>query len=133
MSPLHIQPRPSVLLFKWLLRFLQSMNAQTASRSIAALTEISKYSLDVYARLDQELGSSFGFERKGLLMVSQTTEGAADTKREMNLVAEHGISGKYLSESEIKALEPALTGPLQGGVYFQKRPMQNPLAKSSGL
>src|SRR5690606_38737425 len=85
MSPLHIKPEPSVLLLKWLMRFLRSMNTQTASRSIAALTEISKYSLTEYAKLEKELGLSFGFERKGLLMVGQGREGVEASIQEMNL------------------------------------------------
>jgi D-amino-acid dehydrogenase len=128
MSPLHINPHPSVLLVKWLIRFLQSMNSKTANRSIAALTEISKYSLKEYEKLESEIGISFGFDRKGLLMVGQTKESVQAATQEMNLVAEHGIPGKLLKESEIKALEPALTGPLQGGVYFPEEAHAEPLA-----
>src|SRR3954465_15032252 len=31
-SPLYIKPEPSLLLLKWLIRFIQSMNTQTANR-----------------------------------------------------------------------------------------------------
>ena len=128
LSPLHIKPQASLLFVRWLLRFLRSMNAQTANQSIAALTEISKYSLDEYAKLEAELGCSFGFQRKGLLMVGQTDDAVQAAVQEMNLVAHHGIPGKLLNEDDIKVLEPALTGPLKGGVYFPDEAHAEPLA-----
>jgi D-amino-acid dehydrogenase len=117
-SPLYIKPEPSLMLLKWLLRFLSCMNTQTANRSIASLTEISKYSLTEYAKLEAEIGASFGFTQKGLLMVSQTKEGVSVAVDEMKHVAVHGIPGKEMSAEEIKILEPSLVGSLQGGVYF---------------
>ena len=127
-SPVYIKPEPSLLLLKWLLRFIRSMNQETATRSISALTEISKYSLNEYSKLEAELDLFIGYSQKGLLMVSQTDEGLKDAIREMELVARHGISGKFLSEADVKALEPALTGPLKGGVYFPDEAHAEPLA-----
>jgi D-amino-acid dehydrogenase len=126
-GPLYIQPKPSVLLFRWLTRFLFSMNQRQALRSVAALTEISKYSIDAYAKLDQALPNRIGFERRGLLMVGQGTDGVKAAKHEMDLVAEHGIPGRLLDERGVRELEPALTGPLQGGVYFPEEAHAEPL------
>jgi D-amino-acid dehydrogenase len=104
------------------------MTSQKANRSIAALTEISKYSLSEYAKLDQDYGGIFGFERKGLLMIGQTQAGVQSATQEMHCVAEHGIPGKYLSESDIRSMEPALKGPIRGGVYFPEEAHAEPLA-----
>ncbi len=127
-SPLYIRPAASVSLFRWLLRFLFSMRESQMRRSVAALTELSKYSLEAYAKLDAEFPGAFGFERRGLLMVGQSDEGANSARHEMELVAEHGIPGKYLQPDEIRALEPALTGGLRGGVYFPEEAHCEPLA-----
>jgi len=118
LSPLYIKPEPSLFLLEWLLKFLQAMHVRTAQRSIAALTELSKFSLQEYSKISQELGDPFHFTQKGLLMVGQTQQGVDTAVQEMNLVGERGIPGKFLSDSEIKSLEPAITGPLKGGVYF---------------
>jgi len=127
MSPLHIKPEPHLLLLRWLFRFLRSMNTQTASRSISVLTDISKYSLKEYANLSAEIGADFGFEQKGLLMVGLSQEGIQSAVQEMNLVAENGIPGKFLSEADAKELEPALTGSILGGVYFPEEAHAEPL------
>jgi D-amino-acid dehydrogenase len=128
MSPLHIQPRPSPLLARWLTRFLLAMNRRQMLRSVHALTEISKYSLDRYAELEAELGQPFGFERKGLLMVAQSDAGVKAALQEMELVADHGVPGRQLDVDAIRAMEPALTGTLRGGVYFPEEAHCEPLA-----
>src|SRR3954469_15476189 len=45
-SPLRIQPRFNFDLIRWLTRFCFSMNERLFQRSVAALIELSKYSLD---------------------------------------------------------------------------------------
>ncbi len=126
-SPLRIKPQPSILLMRWLARFLLSMNQKQALRSIAVLTDISKYSLEAYSKLDQKFPGAIGFEQKGLLMVSATDAGFAAAVQEMELVAQHGVPGQKMNEDEIKALEPALRARLRGGVYFPKEAHAEPL------
>jgi D-amino-acid dehydrogenase len=127
-SPLYIQPKPSWLLVRWLTRFLLSMNESHLQQSVASLTEISKYSIDAYARLHQTFPDSIGFEKRGLLMVGQTDEGVRAAIQEMELVAQHGIPGRLLDEASTRALEPALTGALKGSVYFPEEAHAEPLA-----
>src|SRR5438094_860370 len=47
-SPLYIKPRLSWQLVSWLWRFMRSMNERTMRESVAALTELSKYTLEAY-------------------------------------------------------------------------------------
>lgn len=127
-SPLYIKPSFDPLLARWLFRFLWSMNSPQMLRSVKALTEISTFSVEAYEKLDQKFQGSFGFEKKGLLMVSQTEGGVNAAMQEMELVAQHGIPGQLLNPDEIRKLEPALTGPLLGGVYFPSEAHAEPLA-----
>jgi len=126
-SPLRIKPQPSILLIRWLLRFLMSMNEKQALRAVAVLTDISKYSLEAYSKLDQKFPGAIGFDQKGLLMVSGTEDGFRSAVQEMELVAQHGVPGQKMNEDEIKALEPALRARLRGGVYFPKEAHAEPL------
>jgi D-amino-acid dehydrogenase len=129
-SPLYIKPEPSLLLLRWLWRFMRSMNRPLMLQSIDSLVEISKFSVDAYAKLDEETraaGMSIGFERKGLLMVGETLAGVRAAREEMELVARNGVAGKLMSEAEVRAFEPALTGPLRGGVYFPDEAHAEPL------
>lgn len=128
-GPLYIQPRPSMALVRWLMRFMRSMNQQQMLRSIKALTEISIYSLDRYRQWDNESPGAFGFQQKGLLMVSQTPDGMRAALEEMNLVASNGIPGRRLDPRQVHELEPAVDArKVLGGVYFPNEAHAEPLA-----
>lgn len=125
-SPLYIKPTPSFLLANWLVRFLLSMNYKHMHRSVAVLTDLSKYSLDAYAELNR-ISPTFGFDQKGLLMATQTKAGLDYAIQEMNLVAEQGVAGRVMSPEETRAFEPSLTGELKGAVYFPNEAHAEPL------
>ena len=126
-SPLHIQPRPSGALAWWLGRFLRSMNETALRRSVAALTELSRYSLAEYTRLNEESRGTLQLERRGLLLVAATDDGLSYALREKDLVGEHGIPGERLSERDARALEPAVVGDIRGAVYFPQEAHVEPL------
>ncbi len=126
-SPLYIQPRPSWLLVSWLTRFLFNMTEKKMLRSVTALTEISKYSLDAYSKLSAETGHDIQFKKSGLLMAANTMDGWNYARQEMNLVATHGVAGKSLGAEELKAFEPAITGAVKGGVFFPDEAQAEPL------
>jgi D-amino-acid dehydrogenase len=126
-SPLYIKPEVNWLLISWLLRFLRSTHAKTAARSTSALMDMAKFSLKEYTKLSQELELPFGFEKKGLLMVSQTTEGLNSMVQSMELVSNYGIPSKFLNEADLKTFEPSLTGTVKGGVYFSEEAHCEPL------
>jgi len=126
-SPLYIQPRPSWLLLSWLTRFLFNMNRKKMLQSVRALTELSQYSLEGYSKLSAETGHDILFQQTGLLMAANTTEGWNYARREMALVADHGVPGRSLDAGELKAFEPAITGAVKGGVYFPDEAHAEPL------
>lgn len=127
-SPLYIKPSLSPQLFQWLLRFLRSMKQKQMLQSINSLVEISKYSLEAYANLDQKYPNSISYLQNGLLMVSQTEAGLAAAQEEQRLVETHGIPGSQLSESAVHELEPAIIGKIKGGVYFPSEAHVEPLS-----
>lgn len=126
-GPLYIKPSADPLLVRWLTRFLFSMNRRQMNRSVAALTEVSKYSLNAYAALDREFDGSFSFQKKGLLMACQTRQGLDYALQEMELVAKQGIPGKQVSPEALRELEPAVVGKTVGGVYFPNEAHAEPL------
>lgn len=125
-GPLYIKPVPSVLLTQWLSRFLLSMTETKAQNAIEALVALSVKSLEDYKKLAIEY-PEIEMQQKGLLMVSANRQGVKAATDEMNLVAKHGVAGKYLNPDEIKSLEPALRGNLLGGVYFPGEAHAEPL------
>ena len=108
-SPFYLRPRPAVL--PWLMRFaLAARHAEEGTRVIRAL---SNESLELHARLGEELDTSF--ERSGTLNVYSTDEalqsGAAEAERS-------GLRFDVLDAGETQTEEPALTGPVVGSVRY---------------
>lgn len=133
-SPLYIKPTCSWQLVRWLLRFLRSMNVAAMQRAVTALTELSKYSLEEYRRLDAERPGAFELQLRGLLMVATTGAGLDATRLQMTLVGQHGIPGRELDADGVRALEPAITGSdLCGGVFFPNEAHMEPLAAVRAL
>jgi D-amino-acid dehydrogenase len=132
-SPLYIKPELSWTLFRWLLRFLLSMNRKQMLASVDALTAISKQSLDLYKALAATTDKPFSFEQKGLFMVAQSDEGFKYARTEMELVARSGIPGTLMGEEESRAFEPALTQRIKGGVFFNEEAHAEPLQVTQTL
>ncbi len=132
-SPLYIKPQPSWLLFRWMMGFLAAMNETRLRSAVAVLTDISKYSLTFYKELADRAPQTFGFDQKGLLMVSKGEDGLRAAEIEMQLMQERGIPGKLLNGEEVSALEPALKPGLKGGVYFPSEAHSEPLETVKAL
>jgi D-amino-acid dehydrogenase len=131
-SPLYIQPRLSPALFSWLLRFTLSMRESKAQAATAALVRLSQRSLERYSDLSTRHG--FGFEKKGLLMVSETDSGMASIQDELRRVSLHGVRGELLGPDDVEKLEGGLKrGMIKGGVYFQDEAHAEPLDTVAAL
>lgn len=124
-SPLYIKPEPSLLLMRWMSRFLLSMNEKQARESTEALVRLSQTSLKMYEELAKEF-PEIRFEKKGLLMVAQSRSGMASTVDELQRVQEYGVPGKILNPEQIRQMEASLTGALEGGVYFPEEASAEP-------
>lgn len=128
-SPLYIKPQPSWLLARWMMSFLGAMNQKRLNESVTVLTEISKYSLQFYTEMAKREPNAFGFDQKGLLMISETAAGVNAAEVEMKLMLERGVPGRRLSAEEILAMEPSVRpGLVKGGVYFPSEAHAEPLA-----
>ena len=133
-SPLYIKPQPSWLLVRWMLGFLRAMNHRQLNESVSVLTEISKYSLEFYRKLAMSSPESFGFDQKGLLLVSGNPAGLKAAETEMNLMSARGVPGRLMTGDEIVAMEPSLKpGILKGGVYFPTEAHAEPLSTVKAL
>jgi D-amino-acid dehydrogenase len=127
-SPLYIKPQPSILLMRWLFHFMKNMNAKKMNSSIDVLTEISKDSFNFYTDLEKRNPSQFGFEQKGLLMVSGTQSGVEAAHQEVDLMASRGVKGRKMSAKEVIDFEPSLKPEMiKGGVYFPEEAHCEPL------
>lgn len=124
-GPLYIKPTLSLDLANWMYHFMKAMNATQARRAVDALVVLSQKSLVEYEKLGH-LHPEIRFQAKGLMMVSRTPAGVAAAKEELDYVKNVGVTGKVLNGDDIHQMEPALKGPLLGGVYFDQEAMAEP-------
>lgn len=124
-GPLYIKPSLSLNLAHWMWSFMKAMNETQARKAVEALVVLSQKSLDEYEKLGRKY-PAIHFEQKGLMMVSRTQSGVDAAVEELNYVKNLGVPGKVLNGDDIATMEPALKGPLLGGVYFSKEAMAEP-------
>jgi D-amino-acid dehydrogenase len=117
-SPFYLKPRPAAV--PWLTRFLlAARRAQAGSRAIRAL---SVASLELHARLAEELDT--GFERRGVLNAYVTEDSYAAGHREAQA---SGLSVQTLEGDAARELEPALGPRTVGAVYYPQEAHVDPL------
>ncbi|MEQ9569735.1 MAG: FAD-dependent oxidoreductase [Longimicrobiales bacterium] len=127
-SPFYMQPRPTPSRLRWLLRFGMSMGRRDFVAGTGALVELSRYSLDAYAALDDALPGRIGLQRRGLMMVALTTKGYRAARSDAEMLAGLGIRSEMLDAEGARRLEPALTGEVAGVVYYPDEAHLQPLA-----
>ena len=132
-SPLRIKPQPSWLLVRWMTHFLFAMTEKRMVESVKVLTDISKYSLNSYRELAAHTPKPFGFDQKGLFLVSGTADGLKGAKLEMELMQAQGVPGQLMTGEEISMMEPSLRPGLKGGVYFPSEAHAEPLLTVQAL
>lgn len=127
-SPLYIQPRPSWELIHWLVRFLRYSNARHQAFGAPLLIDFARKSQQLMDAFAAEHGAeSMGYEKRGFLYVCATQTGldhaAAETQRSRDM----GIPSRVLGADELRSLQPAVTGPITGGVHAEGEAQAEPL------
>lgn len=127
-SPFYIKPRLSWELLCWLARFARSSNQVHLQHAASALGQLSSRSLELYGQMAADNGTFMGYVRKGTLYVYRTQPGLEHAVHEMGMVCKHGAKGELLNSTELRALEPSITGKVVGATYFHDEAHVEPLA-----
>ena len=113
-GPLAISPRPQLV--PWLLRFAAATAPATERRGTTAIRSLSVASLDLHRQLHDELDT--GLAPRGTLNVFETEEGFTTGAHEAAAHAAAGIRSETLTAGEARELEPSLSAPLTGAIYY---------------
>ena len=116
-SPLYIQPRLDPAFLRWLIEFLLASRQGPFERGTAALVELCRVSVDLWADIARRSPEPFGFERHGLLAVYENTAAFEAARAGVDLVCRAGVRAERWSADEVRAKEPAIVGA-QVGAYF---------------
>ncbi len=117
-SPFYIEPRWDWELAKWGLRFMLASGRKRAQAASLALRDLSLLSRKLYLDWEAAFGSALGLQKRGLLMLCQTTEALMEEMEMIERAQALGIPAQALTAAEVTALDPNIQMTVQGGVYF---------------
>lgn len=72
------------------------------------LTKMIQYSVDLYARLEEETGQNVGWIQKGSLSIATTPDRVAHVRRQEALAHAYGIDARWISTDEAKERWPLM-------------------------
>ena len=128
-SPLYIKPRLDLDLIRWLTRFLSCATHRHLRHAVPVLAGLSRHSLDLFQDFVAAHGAEpIHFRQAGLLFACNSQKGLVKAREELEVVREAGVSGRELDADELRNKQPALTGPLTGGVWYESEAHAEPLA-----
>ena len=127
-SPLYIKPRLDADLARWLWRFLTCSTHRHVKYAAPVLAGLARHSLALFKALVEKHGAeAIRFRQAGLLFACNTRTGLAKAREELEVVGELGVPGRMLDADALREKEPALTGPLTGGVWYESEAHAEPL------
>ena len=119
-SPFYVQPRPDWNLINWGLKFMRSATKEKVEQAAAPLRDIALLSQQEYEAWTKLPGFDFAYERKGLLEIFQTQEGADHAQHTMEKAHQLGLTDTVLlSKAELDKLEPQTRINALGALYFK--------------
>jgi len=103
-------------------------------RATRNLTELAKYTADLYHSLEAETGQATGFRQNGSISVAKTAARLEELRRGVSMGRMFGLEMKELSPDEIRERWPLLTvDDLVGGIFIPKDGQTNPIDTTQAL
>ena len=103
-------------------------------RATRNLTELAKYTAELYGSLEAETGQATGFRQNGSVSVAKTPARFEELKRGASMGKTFGLEIDLLTVGEIKERWPLLAvDDLVGGVFLAKDGQTNPIDTTQAL
>lgn len=118
-SPFYMRPRldPDFLRWGWL--FWRAGTKSQVGRSAPILRDLCVTSLEMFVELDEILGGTMDFERKGLLNLCRTHEMLQHESEDLGRLANSlGVEARTIDANEVRAMNPGIAFDVVGAVYF---------------
>ena len=97
-------------------------------RATRNLTELAKYTADLYRSLEAETGQATGFKQNGSISVAKTPARLEELYRGASMGKTFGLEIDRLTTAEIRERWPLLeVGDLVGGIFIRKDGQTNPI------
>jgi D-amino-acid dehydrogenase len=117
-SPFYVQPRLSLPLIDWGLKFMKSANMKHVDNSAVPLRDIALLSQHLYEDWVKLPQFDFNYKHKGLLEIFQTEENAHHAHGSVEKAKQLGLDVSLLNYEELQNLETEKINAL-GAIFFQ--------------
>ena len=118
-SPFYVQPRFSLSLMDWGLKFIKSATPQRVAAAAIPLRDIALLSKTKYEDWTKENAFNFSYEQKGLLEIFQTEKSLEHAKHTVEKAHQLGLTDtQLLNADELFAKEPQTKINGIGAIYF---------------
>ncbi len=119
-SPFYVQPRLSLSLLDWGMKFMRTATPAHVERSAVPLRDIAIFSKKMYESWAQLPQFSFAYESKGLLEIFQTQSGADHALHLVEKAHQLGLTDTQLLDYKtLQQMEPHTKINALGAVFFQ--------------
>ncbi len=103
-------------------------------RSSANVTQLLKYSVELYAQLEKQTGQATGWKQNGGLRLASHQERVREIKRQVTMARSFGLDMHFLTPQEAVDLCPVLNGEdLLGAAFIPSDGQANPSDLSQAL
>lgn len=103
-------------------------------RATLNLTQLAKYTADLYRCLSDETGQATGFSQRGSLSIASTIDRLHELKRSASMAASFGLEVNVLTQSDVKSLWPLIDAKdVIGGVFLPSDGQTNPVDTTMAL
>ena len=103
-------------------------------RSSHAMTELTRYNVELYSSLEAETGQATGFKQNGTLGIARNAERMHETRHLATVAKSFGIEAHMIGPAEAVELYPGIDVSLvEGAIYIPKDGQTNPVDTTMSL
>jgi D-amino-acid dehydrogenase len=132
-SPLHIPPRPSLPLLRWLIGFRAACRPSRYQHNMEALAHLSRESRARFDSLSDELGAAATLHPTGLADIWRTEAGERDAADEAQWLNTLGFGTESLDGAALRARDSAWGTNVRGAVIHTDGMTVDPAALCDAL
>jgi 4-methylaminobutanoate oxidase (formaldehyde-forming) len=98
------------------------------------LTDLARYTHELYDSLEEETGQATGYRRIGSLSVARTTERLEELRRTSSMAGVFGVESEMIDNQRLTEFYPGLnTDGILGALYIEKDGQTNPIDTTMAL
>ncbi|MGW0734063.1 NAD(P)/FAD-dependent oxidoreductase [Streptomyces sp. NPDC002851] len=131
-SPLYVRPSPRPEHVRFMASMLRHCNSRDFHQGLEALATLNERTVPLFDAYDKD-GVPFEYHRTGQLMVFRTREAMRGYQADTAPLERIGHTAVPLTGDELRDLEPALSGQVQGGLQCPQERHVDPVSLVRGL